>query len=687
MSGPAVVIDRLSATLRHLAAAPPPAADRLRGPLRHAVGGQLEAALRALRLPPGRWCLSRLDLTVPLDLARPDLALGQDWSRAVAAAIERTVREGGGAVVHYRHDLELLADAVAGLAGGRTERLWAWRQTGAVRPEDPSPTASPGAAVLAVLDRHPEHVAPAVLRAAEECGLAALDRVLGRGGWRHLASTLAPLPGTSPGADSPAAGPPEPWPAGGSGAAADPATRELARALLAGSRLAAVVRETRLRPGEAALAAWALLVAAETDPASLYRPARPGLARLLAEGLRGPTGAPEGSPMPVPAPRGPQPPAEDGSRPRPPERQAEASEAEATDRGGAPAPSLSPRARTAAAAPPARPVPEPRRAAGAPGARPTVPARARDAGEPGEPERRTHGPASEGGAATSWAGLLFLLATAADAGLPARAQDEPALAARPLPWVLHAVGRALLPAAAPDDPALLALAGLGPARSALVLGAPPPTPTERAVVAALAAHWARTTTARLHATAPATAASAPVDSYSAGPVAATSAVSAPAVADPAGRAAADLAVPDPTVPGPAGPAAAEPAVPAPVDSCPAGPAAAAPAAPAPPGRAADPAVPGPATAAPAVLDPAGPTSAERAVSAPALPAPAGPAAGDPVAVVAALARRGGRIVAEPGWIEVRLAVADVDVAVRRAGLDLDPGWVPWLGAVVRYVYV
>jgi hypothetical protein len=28
----------------------------------------------------------------------------------------------------------------------------------------------------------------------------------------------------------------------------------------------------------------------------------------------------------------------------------------------------------------------------------------------------------------------------------------------------------------------------------------------------------------------------------------------------------------------------------------------------------------------------------------------------------------------------------VDLDIRRAGLDLDPGWVPWLGVVVRYRY-
>jgi hypothetical protein len=52
-----------------------------------------------------------------------------------------------------------------------------------------------------------------------------------------------------------------------------------------------------------------------------------------------------------------------------------------------------------------------------------------------------------------------------------------------------------------------------------------------------------------------------------------------------------------------------------------------------------------------------------------------------------LARRPGRIVADPGWLEVHLDLETVDIAVRRAGLDLDPGWVSWLGTVVRFRYV
>jgi len=60
---------------------------------------------------------------------------------------------------------------------------------------------------------------------------------------------------------------------------------------------------------------------------------------------------------------------------------------------------------------------------------------------------------------------------------------------------------------------------------------------------------------------------------------------------------------------------------------------------------------------------------------------------EPGQVVAAVVDRTGRIECEQGWIDVNLALADVDIDVRRAGLDLDPGWVPWLGSVVRFRYV
>jgi hypothetical protein len=49
-------------------------------------------------------------------------------------------------------------------------------------------------------------------------------------------------------------------------------------------------------------------------------------------------------------------------------------------------------------------------------------------------------------------------------------------------------------------------------------------------------------------------------------------------------------------------------------------------------------------------------------------------------------RRRGEIVADTGWIEVRFSLDDVSTEIRRAGLDLNPGYVPWLGLVVMFVY-
>jgi hypothetical protein len=56
------------------------------------------------------------------------------------------------------------------------------------------------------------------------------------------------------------------------------------------------------------------------------------------------------------------------------------------------------------------------------------------------------------------------------------------------------------------------------------------------------------------------------------------------------------------------------------------------------------------------------------------------------AVAEDLAARPGRVGGQPGWIEIHLSLNDVRLDVRRAGLDLDPGWLRWLGAVVSFVY-
>ncbi len=49
-------------------------------------------------------------------------------------------------------------------------------------------------------------------------------------------------------------------------------------------------------------------------------------------------------------------------------------------------------------------------------------------------------------------------------------------------------------------------------------------------------------------------------------------------------------------------------------------------------------------------------------------------------------RRKAQIIADPGWIEVHMSHEDVSVDIRRGGLDLDPGYVPWIGAVIKFYY-
>jgi hypothetical protein len=60
---------------------------------------------------------------------------------------------------------------------------------------------------------------------------------------------------------------------------------------------------------------------------------------------------------------------------------------------------------------------------------------------------------------------------------------------------------------------------------------------------------------------------------------------------------------------------------------------------------------------------------------------------DPAGAVLRVASRPGEIEASPGWIDVLINAGAADTLVRRAGLDLDPGWIPWLGIVLRYRYV
>jgi hypothetical protein len=58
----------------------------------------------------------------------------------------------------------------------------------------------------------------------------------------------------------------------------------------------------------------------------------------------------------------------------------------------------------------------------------------------------------------------------------------------------------------------------------------------------------------------------------------------------------------------------------------------------------------------------------------------------PAPRLAHVCRRPGRLRVLPGWVELRLPLDAVEVPLRRLGLDLNPGWLPWWGSVLHIRY-
>ncbi len=52
-----------------------------------------------------------------------------------------------------------------------------------------------------------------------------------------------------------------------------------------------------------------------------------------------------------------------------------------------------------------------------------------------------------------------------------------------------------------------------------------------------------------------------------------------------------------------------------------------------------------------------------------------------------LVRRPARLAFTPTHIDVRFPLVGADVRIRRVGLDLDPGWLPWFGRVVAFQFI
>ena len=53
----------------------------------------------------------------------------------------------------------------------------------------------------------------------------------------------------------------------------------------------------------------------------------------------------------------------------------------------------------------------------------------------------------------------------------------------------------------------------------------------------------------------------------------------------------------------------------------------------------------------------------------------------------ALVRRPARLALSATHIDVRFPLAGADLRVRRLGLDIDPGWLPWFGRVIAFQFI
>jgi hypothetical protein len=472
-------IGRLSATV-HAGVDDEWAGPGVAAMLGHLADHGLDEALRTVTFPPGEWYVRRLDLTVVVDGDRPGATVEAQWAAAVLDALRRALAGRSADVVHHPRPVDGLVELITELAAGRTGNAWAWRRAGLLQPGDPAPGSARGEAVLAAARRRPELASAALVAAVGAVGVPALHRLLGPHGWRRLAELVRAAAGGPAAVPAPLARPVEtvavadrapaptggPVPAGGVAAptAAADATEATEAADLRGtvrssaavaarSVLAAEFRRGRIRPDADVALAWAVLVAAEADPGLLSRSGADGVLRHLAAVLAGTATA---GPPAVGAPP--------STRPRVP-APARIPTAEPPDRA------------RSSAADPGRP----------PTATPEPPDPAASAAEPGT------------AAPTGWAGLLFLLATAEEAGVPGALLDDPALAGRPLRWILAALAPRLLAAspAAPaaTDPAVLAFAGLVP--TAHPPEGPPPLPTEARSLDEHAVRWATATAVRL----------------------------------------------------------------------------------------------------------------------------------------------------------------------------------------------
>lgn len=90
------------------------------------------------------------------------------WSQLIADQVKKAIAEGGNNVVRYISRLHGLMDFALEISQGRTGRIWAWRQLGLTSIVDDSSIDETRAALIAALCQHQELIQPVLIALAKK---------------------------------------------------------------------------------------------------------------------------------------------------------------------------------------------------------------------------------------------------------------------------------------------------------------------------------------------------------------------------------------------------------------------------------------------------------------------------------------------------------------------------------------
>jgi hypothetical protein len=163
------------------------------------LGEALEPALARSGVPRGEEiCVRSLRVPVHVSLGAGEASAAAAWSAALADAIAAVLAGGPGPdVVRFRSRRAALADLALGVAAGRLERIWAWRQLGLWRGGDTPGDRAAAFELVTALAGEPESIVPVLAEVAVAGTLPRLVERIEPAVWVELARSAVTAAGAS----------------------------------------------------------------------------------------------------------------------------------------------------------------------------------------------------------------------------------------------------------------------------------------------------------------------------------------------------------------------------------------------------------------------------------------------------------------------------------------------------------